>query len=150
MPVILIDSKEKNEYNFLSIRPNPSAVITGLKTGDYSIDGFEDSGISIERKSIPDLFQSLGKGREREERKFQRLSEFHRKYLVIDGDWNDIFYPPPYTMMNPKSVWETIHAWSIKYDVGIIFGKSRKSSQELVFKYLENYWIYFGGGIRKR
>jgi hypothetical protein len=48
--VIVQDTREKKPLTF----PNTGVVVAGLKTGDYSIQGYEDK-FCVEHKSIKDL-----------------------------------------------------------------------------------------------
>jgi ERCC4-type nuclease len=55
---IVVDTREQTPLPF----PDGVAVVDTLKQGDYSFRGAEDI-FAIERKSIPDLVQSLMQGR---------------------------------------------------------------------------------------
>lgn len=85
---ILQDSREQNPYLFKSY---PCQVKkSGLKTGDYSVEGYEENGITIERKSHSDCYSSLGGGRERLEAEFQRMSQFQYAAFVVEAGFIDI------------------------------------------------------------
>jgi len=56
---IIVDSREQKPYLFGGYTCGVKK--SGLKTGDYSIEGYENS-ICVERKSKEDLYSSLGKG----------------------------------------------------------------------------------------
>ena len=77
---ILIDTREQQPFNFGQI---PVFVKT-LKTGDYSILGFENE-ISIERKSIPDLVQTLTRGHQRFKKEIQRSMQMNYFAILIEG-----------------------------------------------------------------
>jgi ERCC4-type nuclease len=137
---IIIDTREQNPYIFTNIKPKPKIIYKGLKTGDYSISGFEQSGISIERKSLSDLFGSVGGGRKRFENEFKRLSKFDYPALILEGGLNDIFLNPPgHTKMNPKSVFRTLLSWSIRYGVYIWTPPDRVFAEKLTYLLLEKY-----------
>lgn len=68
-PVLVTDTREKRPLRFTHL---PSVSET-LQTGDYSIKGFE-SDFSVERKSIPDLLNSLTRERERFTKELHRLT----------------------------------------------------------------------------
>lgn len=139
---IIIDSREQLPYNFQSITPTPRITIKTLKTGDYSIEGFE-CHIAVERKSLPDLFGSVGHDRERFEREFGRLALLDYAALVIESDFMDVFTnPPEYSRMNPKAVFRTVLAWGIKYKVQIFWGHDRKMSEKITYIILENFLKY--------
>lgn len=116
---IITDTRESNPWTFSTVVPMPDIVYRGLKTGDYSIDGFEDR-ITVERKSLPDLFGSCGIYRDRFEAEFERMLSFEYAALVIEADLHTIIKAPPeYSAMNPKAVFHTLISWSMKYHVYI-------------------------------
>jgi len=117
--VIITDTRESNPFIFSSIIPRPSIIYRGLQTGDYSIDGFEDR-ITIERKSLPDLFGSTGRNRQRFEREFARMAAMDYAALVIEADLSTIITnPPEHSKMLPKSVYRTLLSWSLKYGIPV-------------------------------
>lgn len=91
---ILVDSREGLPFQFKNFKcdsdfSNKPLVINTevatLKTGDYSIKGYEENGICCERKSLPDLYGTLGSGRERFIREFDRMREFDFSIVVIES-----------------------------------------------------------------
>lgn len=65
LPTFIVDTREQLPYTFdgfknlIADTKNPA-----LKTGDYSVTGFEDC-IALERKTLADIVGSLMNGRER-------------------------------------------------------------------------------------
>ena len=80
---IVQDDRERKPWKFLSEKH--TIVRRRLKTGDYSIDGWEDK-IAIEKKSgWGELLANLSKGdRPRFLRFLQRLSQYEAKVMVIE------------------------------------------------------------------
>ena len=74
---IAIDTREQQPYAFVG------AVTKTLPTGDYSIVGLEDR-VTVERKSKVDAYGSLGHGRARFRREFERLSRLDYAGVVIE------------------------------------------------------------------
>lgn len=138
---IVIDTREQRPYQF----PEPVKTITKtLETGDYSLSGFEDR-ICIERKSLPDLFGSLGKGRARFEREFQRMSEFQYACLMIECGFLDVFCSPPkFARVHPKSVFRSVYAWSIRYGIHVCWATNREYAQKITYIMLERWWKEYG------
>jgi ERCC4-type nuclease len=119
---------------------------TTLKTGDYSIVGLENE-ITIERKSIYDLFNTLSQGRERFEKEFERMKEFAFSAVVIEGDMRMILNPIEYdplfpSQLHPHSVIGTIQSWSIKYSTHWVLCPSRAIAENWTFSLLEKFWRY--------
>ena len=140
--IILIDSREQTPLLVTQIG-NPlfkglKFEIEGLQTGDYSIKGMHtpdcEHSITIERKSLPDLFMSCGNERERFEREYQRMAEFDHAELVVEHDLKEIFQnPPELSEMLPKSVYRTIVAWGQRYGVHSWFCPNRQFAEKHVF-----------------
>ena len=63
-----------------------------LVTGDYSIEGLEDR-VCVERKTLEDLFGTLGKGRERFALEFERMAVMEHAAVVIEANWQEICRP---------------------------------------------------------
>jgi ERCC4-type nuclease len=144
MPPIIIDTREQTPYHFSSIDPIPETITATLKTGDYSLAGFENR-IAIERKSAPDLFGSMGRGRVRFEKEFARLAVMEYACLMIEDDWINILQNPPvYSRMNRRSVFWTCQAWSVKYGVHVCWGHHRKLAEKLTYRLLSDFWKYHG------
>ena len=116
---IIIDTREQKSYSFSSITPHPpTTIIRTLKTGDYSLDGFDISGITLERKSLSDLFGSLGKGRKRFVKELERMAEFDYAAVIIEAEWSTVIrHPPTRSKLNPKSVYSSIIAWQQRYGI---------------------------------
>jgi ERCC4-type nuclease len=144
---IIIDTQEKKlgikGYNFKTIKPQPLTERKHLKTGDYSIKGLEDK-ITIERKSLIDLFGSVGTGRKKLEAEFQRMSEFDYAALMIESSLAGIFTnPPSRSKMLPKAVFRTIISWSVKYNVCIFPMWNRESAERVTYLILKRYYDEF-------
>jgi ERCC4-type nuclease len=148
-PLILIDTREQLPVLFDKVGdpdfPNLQYEFATLKTGDYSIEGMstpDDShSICIERKSLPDLFQSFGRGRERFECEIQRMSKFDHAELVIEADFQTIFQdPPPLSQMLPKTVYRSILAFSQRYGFKPWPCPNRSFTEKHIFLTLNRFW----------
>lgn len=117
---VAIDTREQAPFAFRGIHSDarqkrkllliPTTRKT-LHTGDYSIEGYE-SEITIERKSLEDLYGTLGQGRDRFERELERIASFQHAFVVVEASWMKILEsPPPQTRLAPKSVYRSILAW---------------------------------------
>ena len=142
---IIIDKQEKKlgirGYNFKTIKPNsPLTERAHLKTGDYSIKGLEDK-ITVERKSLVDLFGSVGNGRARFEREMERMNKFDYAALVIESSLSNIFVNPPgRSKMNPKAIFRTLISWSVKYNVCIWPMWNREAAERVTYLILKRYY----------
>jgi ERCC4-type nuclease len=142
---IIIDKQEKRlgirGYNFKTIKPDPPLTIRAhLKTGDYSIKGLENK-ITVERKTLTDLFGSTGNERKRFEREFERMKNFEYSALVIESSLAGIFTnPSSRSKMNPKVVFRTLISWSIKYGVCVWPAWNREAAERVTYLILKRYY----------
>lgn len=137
---IIIDTREQRPFDFYYQTPNQPLERKTLKTGDYSIKGLEDK-ITVERKSLIDLFGSAGNGRKRLEAEFQRMSKFDYAALVIESSLSNIFINPPgRSKMNPKAVFRTLISWSIKYNVCVWPMWNREAAERVTYLILKRYY----------
>jgi len=139
--VVIVDTREQNPYTFEDISPPPDIVTGGLKTGDYSIEGYE-SRIAVERKSLVDLYGSVGNGRKRFEKEMERMFDLEFAAVVCEADWFTVLRnPPSRSKMNPKSVYATILAWMQRYRVHWLMCPNRSFAEKTTYRMLERwYW----------
>ena len=135
--VIAIDTREQRPYEF------PGAEVRTLPTGDYSIVGLEDR-VTIERKSKADAYSSLGHGRARFRREWERLAKFDYAAIVIEDTVQGFLKRPPHSKMNPRSAIGSLLAWSVKYRVPVFFAEDRVHASALTNKLLQMYFKYRG------
>ena len=134
--IIIIDTREQLPFDFQEITTERKI----LKTGDYSIKGLEDK-ICVERKSLIDLFGSVGNGRKRLEAEFKRMSKFDYAALVIESSLSNIFVnPPSRSKMNPKAVFRTLISWSVKYNVCVWPMWNREAAERVTYLILKRYY----------
>lgn len=95
---VLIDTREQLPFSFDAITADAEhgggtwhvrTEARGIPSGDYSLDGFADR-IAVERKSVADLFGTVGKGRGRFVRELERLAAFEFAAVVVEGDWREV------------------------------------------------------------
>lgn len=149
---VLIDQREKAPYTFTCIqadsRQKKRKLIVPvehahLETGDYTLAGMEKR-IAIERKSIEDIFSTLGQHRERFKREHERLQYIHRAAVVIEATWWEIFeFPPSHSRLNPKTVFRTSVSWFLRYGVPWFAVGDRRMSEVFTFRLLEKAWKEF-------
>ena len=113
--MITVDTREKHPF---SLHWDSELYTVGtLKTGDYT-----NGTIIVERKTISDLCNTLGKGK----RKFYKELERGFQYLIIEGCIEDI---PPHlkrvkSKMTPQYIEHCLRDIHDNYGVQIIFGST--------------------------
>ena len=148
-PTIVIDSNEGAPFQFRDITENkvPLVVRTIRKPmwvdglADYSLEGFERQ-VQVERKSIDDLFGTLGQRRDRFQAEIARLHDTcDFAAVVVEADefaircWQG--HGP-----HPVSVLGTIHAWQQRYHkVHWLLCRSRATAEVNTFQVLKRFWL---------
>jgi ERCC4-type nuclease len=115
--------------------------VAHLATGDYSILGLTDR-VAVERKSLEDLFGTLGRGRDRFRDEFERLAEMDVAGVVIEASLSDIIKrPPEHSRVSPRAVVATVISWSQRWpSIHWWFADSRRLGEIFTFRILERYW----------
>lgn len=124
LPRIIVDTREQTPWGFggFTVRQKgqdiPVEICTvsrRLKTGDYSLEGYEDR-IAIERKTVKDIVQTITHHRDRFVRELERGDELEQFVVIIEGEWLDMLqYCGQETGMNPVSLDNSIIAYQLRY-----------------------------------
>lgn len=135
---IIIDSREQRPYRF-AFSEEDVILVSTLKTGDYSLDGYEDK-ITIERKSLSDFFLSCGRNRKRFEAEIKRMADMAYAAVIVEADWETIIHrPPTRSKLNPKAIYATVIAWQIRYGVHFWMCPNRAFAEKTTYRILERY-----------
>jgi len=150
---ITVDNREQAPYAFHNMPARTDArgrqIIVRWKraylpTGDYSIDGWE-SRVAVERKSLADLYGTLGQHLDRFRAEIDRLSVMEFAAVVIEATWAEICAPQRYrsewkSQMHPRSVWGMIHAFAQRHPVRWFAFGGRRLAEIGTFEILERFW----------
>lgn len=123
---IVCDTREQCPWSFEGYAVE--VIRAGLKSGDYSLAGFEDR-IALERKSLADLVGSLSTGRERFEREMDRLSVLQFSAVLVEASPEDIARHNYRSAMNPASVMQSMFAWTVRYRVPFLLCGTRRHAE---------------------
>lgn len=131
---LICDTREQTPLQFCGFRGIES-VRSGLKTGDYSIQGYEND-ICFERKSVQDLVGTLVSGHERFLREMERMQDYKARYILIEHSPTVLFQ---YCM---KHGWErkfnmiiqSLLAYAHHYQVRVRFCKDREDMANYIVK----------------
>ncbi len=121
---VVIDTREQLPFTFLGLRADAdeqnrpllvSSVRLALPAGDYSVRGLETQ-VAIERKSLADLYGTIGQGRDRFEAELHRLETCQFAAVAIEASWPEIVAgPPAHSQLPPKTVFCSILAWDQRF-----------------------------------
>lgn len=124
--IIIKDTREQTELDFSGFR-DVESVRKGLKTGDYSVEGYEDQ-ICFERKSIPDLVGTLIGGHERFLREMDRMKSFDAKYILVERTPDRLYWYCDQHGWEYKfnTIIQSLLAYACHYQVRVRFCKDRE------------------------
>lgn len=148
--VVLVDTREQRPYRFEDLRADAAkgggaliveTATATLPSGDYSLTGFADR-IAVERKSLADLFGTIGQGRDRFERELERLNAMDFAAVVVEAQWSEVFDDPPrHSRLTPKTVFRSVNAWEQRYPrVHWHFLPGRDFAEVKTFRVLERFY----------
>lgn len=103
---VIIDTREQKPVSVAPLRYIRSTLVTG----DYSIKGLEDF-VAIERKSLSDLVQSVGRERDRFDRVVHRLQAYDTKAIVVEASWDDLKKAQWRGKLNSAQVCGSVLGW---------------------------------------
>lgn len=135
---ILVDTREQRPYTF-EVFPNVQTISIALKSGDYSIQGYEDR-IVIERKALTDFLSSITRGRQRLENELTRLQPVQYKFIVVESEFTQLMeYASIHTQISLNSILGTVADWSMEYGVQFFFLGSRKLCENLCYRLFKRF-----------
>lgn len=142
---ILVDTREQRPFTFEHERYDVQIQPGALSVGDYSLHGLTDK-VAVERKSLPDLVQCLGRERERFERELQRGAALDAFAVVVEAGWADLAGGNFRNKLNPHAACQSVLAFMSRYRVPFLFAGSRAAAEYVAWGFLRQYLE----GARKR
>jgi hypothetical protein len=147
---VAVDTREQRAYRFADLRADACdkyaplvvpVIVTTLAEGDYSIAGME-KWVAVERKSMADLFNTIGQDRQRFERELHRLQSLRFAAIVVEADWGTIIHSPPvHSQLNPKIIFRSVIAWQQRFpNVHWWMLADRRFAEVATLRILERFW----------
>jgi ERCC4-type nuclease len=168
---VLIDTREQAPWQFTGLATDPTKPprspagtpkrslpllvrtrVATLRTGDYSVEldtATTDPAaigkphpVAVERKSLADLWGTLGAGRDRFVAELHRLAELDRAAVIVEAGWPEITtlypgHPGERSRLSPRSVTRSIIAWQIEFpQIQWIFAGNRRLAEQIAFRWL--------------
>lgn len=129
----VVDTREQNPLDL-----NPLCTTRhGLKTGDYSVVGYEDK-ITVEVKALDDFITCCTTERERFERELVRMREYPWRLIVIKSHWAAIHLKQYRSRIQPLAVLGSMMAFAGSSNVSIVMAGDHATSGTLVARFL---WV---------
>jgi len=123
---VIVDTREQIPYTFHEIPIDNSEkyygvsiLRRGLTLGDYSVAGLE-TRLCIERKSLEDLYSSIGR-RDNFENRLTRMQGYDYSCVVVEASQETLLSRKPHYLkqtrskLTPRMVFRTIQAWTMDY-----------------------------------
>jgi len=145
-PIVLIDTREKNPFDF-SRFPNWIADVKHqkLEVGDYSVDGMETLLI-LERKTLTDLITTLIQQRSRFIRTCERLARYRWRALLVEASYEEIKseYTDECTQAHPNAVSGMLDALEARFGIPVIYtSRYRPLAEEKAASWLSKHFTYW-------
>lgn len=144
-PIVLIDSREKEPFDFRNF-PNWIAdqKTQKLSVGDYSVEGMEDS-LVIERKSLSDLVTTLIQQRSRFFKMCEVMAEYRWRALLVEASYEDIKSPcGKYTQAHPNVISGTLDALEARFGIPVVYtSRYRALAEEKAASWISKHFTYW-------
>ncbi len=134
--VVVCDTREKLPYEFSA---DVQMVREKLDTGDYSVKGFEDV-FAVERKSLPDLLNSITWERDRFKREVERGDDFLAFVVIVEAPVKEIMEWNYERKVHPNSVMGTVNNWEKYHNVEFVWAKDRHEAKEATLRLLQRWY----------
>lgn len=127
-------------YRFEQVIPTPRTMTVDMEVGDYSVLGHP--GVIVERKSLPDLYQSFGKKRENMIQRIEIMNDTAAyAAMMVEAEYHDIVnHPPRHSKLHPRSLSGTIIALMQRFkNVHWYFMRDRECAEMMTYRILERF-----------
>jgi len=126
---LIIDTREKRPLRFA---PTIRTIRRTLQTADYTVDGWQWA-FAIERKSVPDLVNSLTTERARFTREMERMASIAFTRVIVEGSYQQVVnYIKTARRATPAAILGSIAAFEVRYDTPFVFAADPREAAERV------------------
>lgn len=136
--LVLRDSREQQGWDFRPSSRCLGTTIQGLKTGDYSIQGWESVFVVERKASTGEWVQNINQARFT--RELERLTAFPHAYIVLEFSLDDIASFPVNSGI-PERIWPKL---KIRPDFIL------KRTLEMMLAYPSIHFIFAGSSERAK
>jgi hypothetical protein len=150
---VIRDTREKLPWFWPKNDRCSGMVDKALKTGDYTLSGYEDI-ICVERKASPEeLALNIGKQKARFTREIERMEDIKHSFIVCEFSVDDLLNFPENSRMpeqkkrslriTGKYIIRCMIEYSIKYRVNVLYCDNKvnafKMTESIFKRVVENY-----------
>ena len=134
--IIIIDTREQLPLTFTG----HETITRKLDEGDYNCIELEDK-IVIERKSVPDFYNSITNDHQRFKKEILRAKEKKKVfYIFIEGSFKDVYDYTVSRKYNPLTIEKIINTMVKRYELTIIECKDRDEMSKKIVEEMEK-WL---------
>lgn len=139
---VLVDTREKKPWAF----PLDGFAVQRrtLTTGDYSLDGYEDV-VSIERKSLGDLVQTVIVNWIRFRKELYRLAGMDHAIIAAECSLSDIAARRYEMEVEPARVMARLHEIVIDHGIPVMFWGDAVFAEQQAAAWLKMVWKRVSG-----
>jgi hypothetical protein len=143
---IYCDTREQRPLEFEVDGEVSEVITTKLPYGDYAC-GWEDKEgkhvkfmpLFFERKSLGDLYGTMGKGMERFKKEIERANDDGSKLIIIvEACFAEVKNGYEHSKMEGESILKTLHTLWVKHDVPYILCNDRKDMKETILHFFSS------------
>lgn len=131
---VIVDTREQLPLEFKGV----ATIRRGLKTGDYSIEGYE-TRVAIERKSLSDLLGSITTNRERFNACMERLVLFESKAILVEATPSELERGHWIPKVSPNSVIGTLFKWKMR-GIPVIYAANHEKASHYALWFLRLFY----------
>ena len=135
---IIIDTREKAAFDFLSQNGDIETERGTLALGDYSLAGLTDR-VAVERKSLADLVMCLGTERERFQRELMRAAALEAFAVVVEASWQDLAAGKYRSKLSPGAGMASVLSFMARHRVPFLFAGNRENAEAVTVGFLRQY-----------
>lgn len=140
---LIIDTREQEPLPFEADDTFDEIIVRGLKVGDYSIAGFEDS-IAIDRKNPLDFFGTLTGDHERFRRECERAKCMDYFGILVEAPFSTIRdkkFPQSFrTRMRGDVTIGIAMSLKLKHGVDVVFVRDRAEAMSYIRHLFKAYY----------
>ena len=149
---VVIDSREQTPLPFKEGKIVTKVTTQKLDVGDYSISGYEHK-IAFERKSLLDLYGTLGKGHARFKNELERAKNHDYFAILIIGSFsstiNKDFDGSHHSKMQGHVIIKILYTLKFRYGVDVIFSNGPLEAMRIIKSIFTAYLNENGTGTKK-
>lgn len=127
---VLVDTREQNPFDLTPLKTKSAT----LKTADYSVQGLEKI-VAVERKSLQDYIQCVGRERERFDHEMQRILAFPARLLIIEGSLDQIIAKQYIGEVSPNAAMGSALGWMAQ-GIPVLFCRDRPTAAKMTARFL--------------